>query len=147
MLLDQKIENAIRCWDGEYSLYVMILDADNFKEINDKYGHVVGDKVLVQIANVLRKSCGATDYVCRYGGDEFVLLAPDYTEKDASECILRIEAHMNTINETPGRLYPIEASIGYCITVLDNPDGLNALIERADREMYKKKRIKKIQRY
>ena len=129
------------------SLCVIFLDVDGLKKINDTFGHDEGDNLIKEISGILKKVKRHNEVVMRYGGDEFVLLAPDYTEKDASECILRIEAHMNTVNETPGRLYPIEASIGYCITVLDNPDGLNALIERADREMYKKKRIKKIQRY
>ena len=53
--------------------YMMLLDVDNFKNINDTYGHETGDKVLVRLVEILRKNFRMDDYICRIGGDEFVI--------------------------------------------------------------------------
>ena len=79
----------------------------------------------------------------RYGGDEFVLMAAGYDEEAAENCVARIEAGMQKYNSTGLKPYPLEASIGYCITTLSAPEELNALIDDADHEMYKKKYVKK----
>ena len=83
------------------------------------------------------------EIVMRYGGDEFVLLAIDYDDRMADECVSTIEKAMNDVNEAGTHPFSIEASIGYFITTLDEKEKLNSIIEEADREMYKKKYVKK----
>ena len=62
---------------------MLILDFDSFKEINDTYGHVVGDQVLIQIGNLLKKETREPDILARYGGEEFVVLLPETVAENA----------------------------------------------------------------
>ncbi len=76
--LDQQIDEMIQIYQRKKSaMSMLILDLDNFKEINDLAGHAVGDEVLVGVTNSIRDRIRATDHLFRYGGDEFVVLAPD----------------------------------------------------------------------
>lgn len=122
---------------------VVFMDVDGLKEVNDVYGHDEGDALIKEVATILKENKRHGEIVMRYGGDEFVLLAAGYSDEEASACVDRIEAAMHRFNESGTKKYAIEASIGYCITTLDTPDALNALIEDADHEMYKKKYVKK----
>ncbi|MCL6559787.1 MAG: diguanylate cyclase [Firmicutes bacterium] len=82
--LSQRIaEEIARCGRTGQRFSIFILDLDDFKEINDKYGHLAGDKVLVELAKFLRSETRKSDVVSRYGGEEFVILFPD-TPLDAS---------------------------------------------------------------
>ena len=83
------------------------------------------------------------EIVMRYGGDEFVLMGTGYDDKMAEECINSIEHAMVEVNESGAHPFSLEASIGYFITTLDDKEKLNSIIEEADREMYKKKYVKK----
>ena len=128
---------------GKIPVCVIFMDADGLKEVNDVYGHDEGDFLIKEMAAILKENKRHGEIIMRYGGDEFVLLASGYTDEDATACIGRIEEAMKRYNDSGTKQYRIEASIGYCITTLDNPDALNALIEDADHEMYKKKYVKK----
>lgn len=122
---------------------VVFMDVDGLKEVNDTYGHDEGDFLIKSIAGILKDNKRHGEIIMRYGGDEFVLLAAGYTDEDAKNCVDRLEASMIKYNETSGKPYEVDASIGYCITTLNTPDDLNTLIEDADHEMYNKKNIKK----
>ncbi|PID42528.1 MAG: hypothetical protein CSA52_01405 [Gammaproteobacteria bacterium] len=65
------------------TLSILIIDVDHFKSVNDRYGHSFGDKVLKEFANVLKRSLRATDYVARWGGEEFLVVMPDTNGKEA----------------------------------------------------------------
>jgi diguanylate cyclase len=73
---------------------LMILDIDHFKEINDRYGHPIGDEVLRRVAKVLRDSARRSDSVARYGGDEFLMVLPDTTLRGADEAARRVRARL-----------------------------------------------------
>lgn len=67
-----------------------IIDLDDFKSINDSYGHISGDNVLIALSNTLKSSVRSSDFVGRYGGEEFVIIFPETTEKSAAESLERI---------------------------------------------------------
>ncbi len=75
-----------------YPLSVAMIDLDNFKLVNDSYGHQTGDEVLIQVAGILRENCRATDVVGRYGGEEFIIIMPDTNDQDAALLLGRIQS-------------------------------------------------------
>lgn len=137
-------ENIVeQCIKNHQPLCVIFLDVDGLKEVNDVHGHDEGDNLIKGIADVLKNIKRHGEILMRYGGDEFVLLAPNYTVVEADEAVERIEKMMIDFNENSDKPYSLEASVGYCITTLNSKDELNKLIEEADHEMYKKKYVKK----
>ncbi|OPA97015.1 hypothetical protein BFW87_11915 [Pseudomonas fluorescens] len=80
----ERLDHEVNTWHQRgNSLALAMLDLDHFKRINDSYGHLAGDKVLKIIANVLRRRLRTTDFIARFGGEEFVLLMPDSSLADA----------------------------------------------------------------
>ena len=119
-------------------LSLMIVDIDNFKHINDKYGHRAGDKALRIIANQLQKMTRETDLIARYGGDEFVLLLPETTSKGA----MRIaEKLLDTIESCAFhfREKKVTITISCGISEFREGDTPADAFERADQALYKSK--------
>jgi diguanylate cyclase (GGDEF)-like protein len=116
-------------------LSVIILDLDNFKGINDTHGHVVGDTVLKAVADVVRKNVRASDHLVRWGGEEFMIVAPgtSLAEADGLANKLRglIEEH------DFGRAGKVTASFG--LTQFRHDDTDHSFITRADGALYKAK--------
>ena len=119
-------------------LTVFCLDLDGFKAVNDRFGHAAGDAVLVAVADRLRASVRDADFVCRIGGDEFVILLPDITDGEAAAVARRI---ISRVSE-PFEFAPT-ARVGASIGLASAPrDGVTAdeLLSAADRAMYEAKR-------
>lgn len=121
-------------------LSVMILDMDNFKLINDTYGHIFGDQILIEVTNFLKSACRKTDIIGRYGGDEFAIILPETNTEDSNKVAERI---LKKINNNPiitpnNEKIPLKISIGIASYPEDTlePDKLLAL---ADTAMYKAK--------
>ncbi|MDR1084595.1 MAG: GGDEF domain-containing protein [Deltaproteobacteria bacterium] len=115
------------------TLALFIIDVDNFKSVNDTLGHLVGDSVLVQVADILRTSLRKNDFASRYGGDEFTVVAPDtnidQSHKLAEKLRSRIQAHkFNTGN------IPVSISVGY--TIYRSGETVQNFIRRADLALY-----------
>ncbi|MCL0062428.1 GGDEF domain-containing protein [Thermodesulfovibrionales bacterium] len=123
---------------------IMILDVDNLKEINDTYGHIVGDKALKHIASLVKGSLRDGDSVGRYGGDEFLVILPNTPRNGALTMAERIHEKLRT------KLFALTGkdfvSTFLSIGVATYPfDSINekGLIEAADKEMYSAKRCSK----
>ncbi len=122
-------------------LYLLILDVDKFKQINDKFGHVEGDRALIRVANALRRVCARYGCFCaRYGGDEFVLLY----EPDAAEVGEVMEAiHHELAQENDDtRGYRLDVSIG-CARYDERFSDIPSFIAAADQELYKVKTLRR----
>jgi diguanylate cyclase (GGDEF)-like protein/putative nucleotidyltransferase with HDIG domain len=137
--LDNELARAQRTAS---SLVVLVCDLDGFKQVNDRFGHLIGNKVLRLIANGLREQCGPPDYVARMGGDEFVLLIPG---GNVDEIDLKIE-RMRVVAKRAGDSTPEPCALSMSVGVATYPDdGSDAedLLAEADRRMYKSKRLRK----
>lgn len=118
-----------------HPLNIVMLDLDNFKQINDCFGHAVGDSALVAVADVLRANQRATDTAFRWGGDEFVVLLPDVQPGEAKAAAERFAALVSGIDVNGLRL---SVSAGVASYPEDGADP-QALLRRADDLMYYRK--------
>ena len=137
--LSSYLNDACSNEKSSYNFHVLVLDIDDFKLINDTYGHVAGDKVLIFIANILRKTLREGDKIFRYGGEEFVIIlnrVNDLQCKNTSNRLLAIIRENKLIYK--GETLKVTMSIGATKFVQgDTPD---ALIARADSALYRAKR-------
>jgi diguanylate cyclase (GGDEF)-like protein/putative nucleotidyltransferase with HDIG domain len=137
--LDAEISRGRR---GNQSLTVMVLDLDGLKQINDRYGHLEGNKVLKAVANGLKSYCREYDYVARMGGDEFVILMPGLRPGDTA---MRVDELREVVKRAGLDLYtevPLSASIGTAHFPTDSSEA-EKLLAQADRRMYQEKRARK----
>ncbi len=134
--LEREISRAQRTGN---SVSVMMIDFDNFKEVNDQFTHLIGDQALLAFANILKKTSRREDIVCRYGGDEFLLILPDLTAEDA---FTRAEAWRKSVSdllfETPRGKMNVTVSIGLASFPQDGTTA-GELITTADQAMYSAK--------
>ena len=127
------------------SMFLMLMDADDFKIINDKYGHLEGDKALIQIANILNRAINNNhkNYsLARYGGDEFVIVGNIRNKDEVAQLINQIEEEEKKYNKETNNKYNIKISIGYALQN-DNHTSVEDLIKEADALMYAEKRKRK----
>lgn len=118
----------------------MMIDVNHFREVNDRFGHQMGDKVLQGVADVLRKSVRETDIVFRYGGDEFLVLLPE-TLGETEVVRQRIQEEVARRNETNLLLdFPITLAIGLVEWEPQMKASLEQIIGQADSKMYSNKR-------
>lgn len=125
---------------GKNTLSLIMLDIDHFKNVNDQFGHLVGDAVLIQVADILRKFSPQGSLICRYGGEEFSILLPDYSKKEAEELAEKlrreVEANILTI-----RRQQVQITLSAGIASFPD-DGLieENLIKGADQALYRAKK-------
>ena len=134
--LDSKLENH------NENLYLLMLDLDYFKQINDKYGHIEGDCALTEVARIIKQSCRSCyprPYIARYGGDEFIIIV-EGSKENADTICSSIQSALETANQT-NELYDLSVSIG-CIK-WQWPMRSTDLISAADKEMYRIKAARK----
>jgi diguanylate cyclase (GGDEF)-like protein/putative nucleotidyltransferase with HDIG domain len=131
-----------RCRRTLDPLTVLVCDVDGFKQVNDRFGHLEGNKVLRYVADVLRENCREYDYVARMGGDEFVILLPG---SDREAVYRRISEFQSIACDAPGAVHSagvINLSVGEAFYPDDGSDAEQLLAE-ADRRMYKSKHSNK----
>ncbi len=135
------------CINTKKPVMLMFLDMDGLKYINDTFGHKDGDNAISSMAEALRLACTGGEICCRFGGDEFIIFAADYTEERARLLKKRIYQLLDEINQTNNLPYEVAASIGYHITVPERGVDLFQLATIADNVMYAEKKKKKTSRY
>jgi diguanylate cyclase (GGDEF)-like protein len=117
---------------------VLLIDLDHFKQINDRYGHAAGDRILKRVARAISRSVRQTDVVARWGGEEFVVFMPAASPAIARMVATRIASAIRAIEVAPG--WELTASFGLAFP----GQGLGAVphetLERADRALYDAKR-------
>jgi diguanylate cyclase (GGDEF)-like protein len=118
-------------------LIVFLIDVNQFKSINDQYGHAAGDRVLQMISNALKKAFRESDYVARWGGDEFVGIFPCREQSGMNEVQNRLHNEINKLSKKVSM--DVSVSVGFA-TYPDEGIELIDLIKIADRKMYVDKR-------
>jgi len=139
-LLDRQMKLSHR---SKSPLLLAFLDIDKFKSINDIYGHDEGDKVLKEVTGLFKSTLREIDIVCRMGGDEFLIIFPDNSLKEAPLIKERLEKDLFKLNQTLKKPYEIDLSIGLSEYDPVNPLIMDELIRIADQKMYEEKRNKK----
>jgi diguanylate cyclase (GGDEF)-like protein/PAS domain S-box-containing protein len=139
-LLYNYLDSAIqRARNDKHMTAVLFMDLDGFKEVNDQYGHDIGDLLLKEAARRLRDTIRGDDMVSRLGGDEFIIVLEECTKEEAS----RIAARLITTIRKPYRLQGHEISVTTSAGISfypNNGDGAEALIQKADKAMYEAKK-------
>jgi diguanylate cyclase (GGDEF)-like protein len=144
--LTSHLENICSKKDMKNELHLLIIDIDDFKIINDTHGHIAGDKVLIFLANILKKVLRDGDKIFRFGGEEFVIIL---NRIDMIHCKKITQRLIDLISQNKliykGESLSITVSIG--TTKYINGDSPNKIIERADKGLYKAKKDGKNRMY
>lgn len=136
-VLEQELTRAQR--QGS-NLAIMMGDLDHFKKVNDTFGHVAGDAVLVEVAQRMRKDIRLYDTVGRYGGEEFLLVLPGCAAEEAKQIAIRI---LNSIQSQPvlfqNHAIAVTISLGLAFNNQEKRTGLTEIVQAADEALYRAK--------
>ncbi|MEG3437535.1 diguanylate cyclase [Pannus brasiliensis CCIBt3594] len=124
-------------------LYLLFIDLDGLKQINDSFGHEVGDKMIMEAAGLLKRTFRDSDIVSRLGGDEFVVLLSCNSESEG-EFRSRLQTNLDRFNRERDELYRLSFSIGVKRCEIEKEISLEKLLEEADKLMYEHKRSKRL---
>ncbi len=127
-LIDEALEISLE-------LSCLMFDIDHFKSVNDTYGHLVGDEVLKSVAAIIQKNVRKTDLLCRWGGEEFIMVLPGSDAEKARQIAEKIRESIATTHFD--EIGNVTISIG--VTQLQKDDSVESLIERCDKALYKAK--------
>jgi len=116
-----------------------LLDLDHFKDYNDTYGHLEGDKVLVRFSQIIKSCLRANDTAYRYGGEEFTVILPETGGGEAGTVAQRIRAALEDERFSPINGKEVKLTISIGVTEYQPKEELSSFIQRADRAMYRSK--------
>ncbi len=137
--IQRDLENLHKQWiDEERNFSVILCDIDFFKDINDRYGHQVGDQVLSEIANIIKQSIRRSDMAARWGGEEFLIVLPDASQREAYQVAEKIR---NTVLMFSfyHHMREIKVSLSSGVAQMRDADSIDDLIRQADNYMYQAK--------
>lgn len=136
---EQMRQDIARCRRFEWHMGIAMIDLDHFKSVNDTYGHQAGDEALKRTAAELQRCLRASDTVCRFGGEEFIVIMPNVGTGNAQVICERLRSGTEKLDISyDGRPITVTASLGYT-DVLPGENDITAIIERADKALYKAK--------
>jgi two-component system cell cycle response regulator len=134
------MREAERMLRAGHALAVVLFDLNRFKEVNDTYGHVAGDRILADVGAVFRTHTRFGDVVGRYGGDEFLMLLPDATPEEARAIAQRLDGAICQLKwSIRGTLVEISTSCGVAAAPADMETSLQDLLTTCDEELYERK--------
>lgn len=137
--IDELEKEIVRSERFSHNLSLIILDIDKFKYSNDKYGHVFGDQILKSLAKFLKEAIRKTDFVARYGGDEFVIAKPETEKSLANVLAERLQKNLSEYSlENQKILVKTTVSIGIA-SFPDDAKNITELIHNADTALYDSK--------
>ncbi|HSK87255.1 MAG TPA: histidine kinase N-terminal 7TM domain-containing protein [Anaerolineales bacterium] len=135
--LDRELARAGR---EAYPVCIIMVDLDHFKQTNDTYGHDAGDQVLRALANTLAEQSRRGDFACRYGGEEFVIVMPNISERTASERARKLRRRLKSL-QIPYECHNLTTTISMGIACYPtNGETRQALLRAADKAMYAAKK-------
>jgi len=135
--LEKEVE---KCKRYDNTIAFIMIDVNRFKEINDSYSHQIGDKVLVEVAKLLKKNVRDADTVVRYGGDEFLVMMPE-TKGEVSDVVSRINDELSDWNENSDLLdFPLTLAMGVSHWSPEQDRDAEKALNEADMKMYREKR-------
>ena len=134
-VIKQLQNEVIRAERYKTLLSISMIDIDNFKKINDSYGHTVGDQVLFQLANILQESVRDSDTVGRYGGEEFLVVLPNTHLKAAAEQAARLCKRIREAEVNIGEVIQLTVSIGVA-EYRHGQESWQKFLSRADLALY-----------
>ncbi len=136
---DDEMSRRVAEWQRKRSPFsLVILDVDHFKKFNDTHGHPAGDEVLRRVAQSMRESTREMDIPCRYGGEEFAVILPTTTLKDAALSAERVRKGIEALRiEFEGKVLSVTASLG--VAEVQGADDAKLILRRADEALYASK--------
>jgi diguanylate cyclase (GGDEF)-like protein len=138
-LLEVAVRESSMIGDG---LGVIFVDLDDFKSVNDRYGHATGDAVLIAASRRMRAGLRSDDHVGRLGGDEFLVICPKVASRQhAIDVVARLDASLQGTVAVAGHAVELRATLGLAWTQDDT--SIDELVARADRAMYKAKEARR----
>lgn len=127
------------CRRRKQSATLLFFDIDDFKSVNDRFGHAEGDRALITFAEAMRRELRDSDVFARLGGDEFVALVADTDEAGTELMLTRLRTAVDLHNTRARRGYDIQFSVGYVRVTIDGKESVDELLEFADAGMYRDK--------
>jgi len=120
----------------KHPLALLLLDLDHFKEYNDSYGHLEGDKILVRFSQIIKSCLRTNDSAYRYGGEEFTVILPETAGPEAITVAQRIRSALEVERFSPGNGQDAQITISIGVTEYQEKEELSTFIQRADKAMY-----------
>ncbi len=123
-----------------HPLSLLLIDIDHFKQYNDAYGHIEGDKVLVKLGRVIQSCLRKMDTGYRYGGEEFTIILPETASDEAKIVAERVKLTLKEEKFTPGPNKNVEITISIGLTEYSSSESITSFVQRADKAMYLSKK-------
>jgi diguanylate cyclase (GGDEF)-like protein len=140
-LAEQELKTANR---QKRKIYLIYADLDNLKEINDAFGHLAGDSILIETAKTLRETFRQSDIIARIGGDEFIVILVGTNRSDAESVASRLQKNIDIHNQKIINNHNLSISFGIACYDPEFPSSIVELLNYADKSMYVHKKYKNL---
>lgn len=141
--LESHLKGRISCCDENDAFSAILIDMDNFKSINDNFGHDVGDDALFTFVQLLKACLRSDDFIARFGGDEFYIILNISDREILENTVARIKKTIRNFNDSEAKPYKLEFSVGYALYDVNSRMGMDEFQKQLDKLMYADKRLAK----